>query len=60
MFEYRCYFHPDMGYCAQLYVPEGRFWRQVSHWYTSLGRLNRFFSRKHCFNFETVTSHVFI
>ena len=60
MHEYRCFFEPGMGYCAELYVPEGRFWQQVSFWYTSLGRLNRFFCRKHGFEFKHKHSHAFV
>lgn len=60
MHEYRCYFHPYMGYCAELYNPDGRLWQQVSFWYTSLGRLNRFFCRKHGFEFKHNHSHAIV
>ena len=60
MYEYRCYFHRDMGYCAEFYIPEARFWQQSSDWYTSLGRLNRFFCRKHGFEFKHKHDHVFL
>lgn len=61
MHEYRCYFDPYIGcFCAELYNKEGRFWQQVSYWYTSLGRLNRFFCRKHGFEFKNNKDHAFV
>ena len=61
MQEYRCYFDPHTGcFCADIYVQDGRFWQQASNWYSSLGRLNRFFCRKHGFEFKNNKDHAFV
>ena len=60
MCEYKVFHHPDLGYCAELYNEEGRFWQQVSFWYHSLANLNRYWASKHGFTFAHENSHVFI
>lgn len=49
---YKVHYERDMGYCVVL--KRFFFWQQVSPWYTTLGRLNYYWSQKNGFKFTDI------
>ena len=57
MRKYTVYHHRDMGYCAM--VRCNGFSQQVSFWYTSLARLNRYWGVKNGIRFKSVKGVIY-
>lgn len=57
MNKYTVLYDSDMGYCAMI---ECRWFReQVSFWYTSLARLNRYWGVKNGIRFKSVKDVIY-
>ncbi len=57
MRNYTVAYHPDKGYCAEVNGVD--FKHQVSFWYTSLARLNRYWGVKNGIRFKSVKDVVY-
>lgn len=57
MNKYTVLYDSDMGYCAML--SRGQFSQQVSFWYTSLARLNRYWGVKNGIRFKSVKEVIY-
>lgn len=48
MRKYKVGRNADMGFCAMMKEDGMAFWQQVSLWYTTLGRLNKYWGEPNC------------
>lgn len=57
MNKYTVLYDSDMGYCAM--IERGRYREQISFWYTSLARLNRYWGVKNGIRFKSVKDVIY-